>query len=563
MIRNSIFTAIFVLAGCIVLGQTASTKKPKLVVGIVVDQMRFDQLNKYENKFTDGGFKRLQREGYNFKNTTYNYIPTFTAPGHASIFTGTMPAYHGIIGNSWYDRTLKRVRGNVEDTTVVVVGSQMANTRGASPRNLLTTTISDELRMGSNFRSKVVSVSLKDRGAILPGGHTANAAYWLDVDTSPGYFVSSGYYMQELPKWVTAFNKQDKANQYLNKTWSTLFPIAEYVESDADNNTYEPSLGGKPTPTFPYDFKAMREKYRERGTEYQLLLVSPDGNTILNEFAQQAITNEKLGSDEVTDMITISFSVTDVIGHTFGPQAVEMQDIYFRLDKEIENLLNFLDQQVGQGQYVLFLTSDHGVMPVASYLENYKLPSGIARVKRYTYALENYLNTKYGTQPWIEYYAEDQIYLNRTLISDRKLDLNTLQQEIADFLMGLEGIHSALTAHNLQNFDYGKGLNDLLQNGFLSRRSGDILLTYDPGVVQNANSDLPISRVKGTTHGTGYGYDRHVPMLWFGAGIPKGSSVRNVSTTDIAPSLAMFLDLQLPSGSIGQPLEEIFPPSRK
>ncbi|MGB5371661.1 MAG: alkaline phosphatase family protein, partial [Flavobacteriaceae bacterium] len=383
------------------------------------------------------------------------------------------------------------------------------------------------------------------------------------VDTSPGYFVSSGYYMQELPNWVTAFNQQDKANQYLNKTWSTLFPIADYVESEADNNAYEPSLGGKPTPTFPYDFKAMREKYTESGTEYQLLLVSPDGNTILNEFAQQAITNEKLGADEVTDMINISFSVTDVVGHTFGPQAVEMQDIYLRLDKEVENLLNFLDQQVGQGQYVLFLTSDHGVMPVASYLENNKLPSGIARVKRYTYALANYLNNKYGTQPWIEYYAEDQIYLNRTVISDRKLDLNTVQQEIADFLMGLEGIHSALTAHNLQNFDYGKGLNDLLQNGFLPRRSGDILLTYDPGLVQNANSDLPISRVKGTTHGTGYGYDRHVPMLWFGAGIPKGSSVRNVSTTDIAPSLAMFLDLQLPSGSIGQPLEEIFPPSRK
>ncbi len=240
-----------------------------------------------------------------------------------------------------------------------------------------------------------------------------------------------------------------------------------------------------------------------------------------------------------------------------------MQDIYLRLDKEVENLLNFLDQQVGQGEYVLFLTSDHGVMPVASYLENNKLPSGVARVKRYTYALENYLNTKYGTQPWIEYYAEDQIYLNRALISDRKLDLNTIQQEIADFLMGLEGIRSALTAHNLQNFDYVKGLNDYLQNGFVPRRSGDILLTYDPGVVQNANSDLPISRVKGTTHGTGYGYDRQVPMLWFGAGIPKGSSVRNVSTTDIAPSLAMFLDLQLPSGSVGQPLEEIFPPSRK
>jgi predicted AlkP superfamily pyrophosphatase or phosphodiesterase len=563
MIRNSIFTALFVLTGYFVWGQTVSTKKPKLVVGIVIDQMRFDQLKKYENKFSEGGFKRLQREGFSFKNTTFDYIPTFTAPGHASIYTGTVPAYHGIVGNSWYDRKQKRVRGNVEDTTVTIVGSQVANPYGASPKNLMTTTISDELRQGSNFRSKVISVSLKDRGAILPGGHTANGAYWVDVDTSPGYFVSSTYYMDDLPQWVKTFNKQEKANAFLNTTWNTLFPVADYVESDPDDNVYEPALGGKPSPTFPYDFKTMREKYKERGTEYQLLLVSPAGNTLITEFATQAIANENLGMGTATDMINISYSVTDVVGHTFGPQSVEIQDIYLRLDKEIERLLNYLDQKVGLGQYILFLTSDHGVVPVAAYLKAHKLPAGVVRVKRYTLAIESYLNTKYGNKPWIEHYDEDQIYLNRSVISESKLELNGVQQELADFLVGLEGIQSALTAHHLQNFDYSKGLNNKLQNGFDPQRSGDILLTYDPGSVQNANPDLPISRVKGTTHGTGYGYDSHVPMLWFGAGIPQGVSVRPVAPTDIAPSLAMFLDLQLPSGSVGQPLEEIFPPSRK
>lgn len=563
MNRNGIITALFIFAGIVLFGQTGTPKKPKLVVGIVVDQMRFDQLNKYESKFSEGGFKRLQREGFNFKNTTYNYIPTFTAPGHASIYTGSMPSYHGIIGNSWYDRKQKRVRGNVEDTTVTVVGSQVVNRYGASPKNLMTTTISDELRLGSNFRSKVISVSLKDRGAILPGGHTANGVYWVDVDTSPGYFVSSTYYMDDLPQWVKTFNQQEKANAFLNTTWNTLHPVADYIESDSDDNVYEPALGGKPTPSFPYDFKSMREKYKERGTEYQLLLVSPAGNTLLTEFATQAIANENLGMGADTDMISISYSVTDVVGHTFGPQSVELQDIYLRLDKEIERLLNYLDQKLGLGQYVLFLTSDHGVVPVAAYLQEHKLPSGVARVKRYTFAIESYLNTKYGNKPWIEYYDEDQIYLNRSVIAESKLDLNDIQQELADFLVGLDGIHSALTAHNLQNFDYTKGLNNMLQNGFNPQRSGDVLLSYDPGVVQNANPDLPISRVKGTTHGTGYGYDRHVPMLWFGAGIPHGVSVRNVATTDIAPSLAMFLDLQLPSGSMGQPLEEIFPPSRK
>ncbi len=552
------FFAFLPYSGQLLMGQAGNTPKPKLVVGIIVDQMRFDQLYKYEDKFSEGGFKRLLREGFNFKNTTFNYVPTYTAPGHASIYTGTTPSYHGIIGNLWYDRKNGQLRGNVADTTETIVGSKTANSLGASPRNLLTTTISDELRLASNSRSRVLSVSLKDRGAILPGGHTASAAYWFDWESSPGYFVTSTYYMDEVPAWVSSFNKQEKSGAFLDTTWNTLYPIAEYTESSPDDNTYEPSLGGKPKPTFPYNFKEMRVKYREITSEYQLLLVSPVGNTLLTEFAIEAIKNENLGKDAEVDLLNISYSVTDVVGHTFGPQSVELADVYLRLDRDLETLLNFLDTSVGKEAYLLFLTSDHGVLPVASFLDQMHLPAGVARIKRYRESLNSYLNSLYGNQPWISYFEEDQIYLNWDLIRERKLNLATVQQQVAEFMSGQDGVHSVLTAHELQTESYSNGLRALLQNGYLAGRSGDVFLTFHPGIVLNANSEIDIAQVKGTTHGTGYSYDRHVPLLWMGTGIPKGESVRPVSPIDISPSLAMFLDLQLPSGSVGEPLKEIF-----
>lgn len=538
--------------------QTDELNKPKLVVGIVVDQMRFDHLYKYQEKYGDGGFKRLMKEGFNFKNAHYNYIPTVTASGHASIYTGTTPSVHGIIGNSWFNRYGEIDVGNVEDTTEIIIGSTKENRKGVSPRNLLSTTISDQLRLGNNFISKVISVSLKDRGAILPGGHTANAAYWHDWQTSPGYFVSSSFYMDSLPDWVTAFNKYEKSSKYLDDIWNTLYPIESYTESDVDDNPYERTLRGKSSPTFPYDFNELRKTYRELGAEYQMLWISPKGNTILTDFAIEAIEHENLGGDNKTDLINISYSVPDVIGHTFGPQSVELEDIYLRLDKDIEHLLNYLDKIIGKEDYLLFLTSDHGAIPAASYLNQHKLPTGIARVKQYNDSLSNYLNTKYGMNSLIQNFDGESIYLNRDLITESGLQLRLIQQEVADFLIELEGISIALTAFQLQNSEYTMGTKAQIQKGYHPKRSGDILLAFNPGFIQNSNSEIDISEVKGTTHGSGYAYDTHVPMLWHGWRIPKGESVRKVSITDIAPSLAMLLHLQLPSGSTGIPLEELF-----
>ncbi len=538
--------------------QTNEEHMPKLVVGIVVDQMRFDQLHRYEHRYSERGFKRLLEHGFSFKNTHYNYIPTVTAAGHAAVYTGTTPSVNGIIGNSWYDRGKKAEVENVEDHSEIIIGSKKTDTVGRSPKNLLTTTIADQLRVDSNFRSKVISVSFKDRGAILPGGHTANGAYWYDWKSSPGYFVSSSYYMKELPAWVNKFNELGKVDQYLDSVWNPLYPIESYTLSAPDDNAYERVLRGKETPTFPYDFKEMRKVYRELNAEYNIFWISPWGNTLLTEFAIAAIENEGLGKGKHTDLLNIGYSVTDVVGHTFGPQSVEMEDIYLRLDKDIEKLLDYLDKKVGKDAYVLFLTSDHGAIPVSSFLSDHKLPSEIARLNQYETQLKEFLLAKTGIDSLLEKFDYEQVYLNRDHIKERGLDLIEIQRTAAYFLSNLKGVDHALSAYDLQTSAYNEGIRSKMQKGYHKNRSGDISISFKSGFVGSDDPELSISQVKGTTHGSGWSYDSHVPLVWFGKNIPTGNSARSVAITSIAPTLALLLNLQLPSGSSTEACEELF-----
>ncbi len=531
---------------------------PKLVVGVIIDQMRADYLYKYQERYGEDGFKRLLRDGYNFKNTHVNYIPSETAPGHASIYTGTTPSYHGIIGNSWFNRNTKSFIGNVQDDQEKIIGSVMENPYGTSPRNLLAATITDELKKRSNFQSKVISISIKDRGAILPGGKSADGVYWHDWESSPGYFVSSSYYMEAVPNWVTKFNKQEKSDTYLNETWNTLYPIETYTMSAADDNTYEPSLGGKSSPTFPYDFKTLREKYRENGTEFQLLWISPKGNTLLTEFAITAIQEEQLGKDEHTDFLNVSYSVPDVIGHTFGPQSVEMEDIYLRLDKDIATLFKALDTDIGKENYILFLTSDHGAIENVSFLKDKQQDAAIARITNDGRKLEAFLDSKYGNASWVTSVHGNNLYLNKTTIDEKNLLFPIIQKEAAIFLMTFAEVSLALTADDLQTQVYEEGIRKTIQNGYHVQRSGDILISYTPGTIIHPNSNIDVADVKGTVHGSGYSYDTQVPMIWIGKGIPKGESVRQVHPIDIAPSLSMLLNIPLPSSSQGKPLSELF-----
>ena len=554
MYRNLLVFAALV---CSLGPLTAQNQRPKLVVGIVVDQMRYDFLYRYSDHYGEDGFKRLLREGFSYDSTNYNYIPTVTAAGHASIYTGTTPSHHGIIGNSWFDRTLRTSVSNVGDSKVHLVGSVFPNPNGKSPAYLLSKTITDQIRDKMGPESKIISVSLKDRGAILPGGHSANAAYWHDYETSPGYFVTSSFYRDSLPDWVVDFNSEGWSENYMGQVWNTLLPLEEYDESAPDDNGHESLMRGKQAPVFPYDLAAIRDTYAANEPYLNVLWVTPFGNTLLKDFAIRALRAEQLGKDDITDALCISFSSTDAAGHTFGPQSVEVQDMYLRLDRDIAELLQVLDQEVGKGEYLLFLTSDHGAQPVVSYAVAQGLPAGLAVIPRFEHSLNFTLSLKYGAFNWIESFGTEEIYLDHALIAEQGVSLPEMQQAVADFMKEQPGVRYALTATELREKKFDSGLPAMVQNGFYPDRSGDVMLVYEPGYVATYDFRTPITKVRGTQHGSGYEWDTHVPLLWFGAGVPHGASDRQVHPIDIAPTLAAMLNLQMPNGTLGEPLPEI------
>ncbi|MDG1571261.1 alkaline phosphatase family protein [Robiginitalea sp. M366] len=538
-------------------GLLSAQEPPRLVVGIVIDQMRYDYLNRYADHYGEGGFKRLLREGYNFRNNQYDYTPTVTAPGHASIYTGTTPAVHGIIGNTWYDRQQRRMVSNVEDSTARLVGSVVENPYGLSSAQLLSPTLADALEAATGSRGRTISLSLKDRGAIQPGGQAPDAVYWYDWETSPGYFVSSSRYMKSLPAWVSRFNTLGKSDAYLDAGWEPMKPLTAYTESQPDDSPYETAIGGKQTPTFPYDFGAIKEAYLNRPGYYQFLMGIPAGNTLLREFAEEAIMAERLGKDKVTDLICISFSVPDVAGHTYGTESVEFEDIYLRLDRELAALLNTLDQKVGVGRYLLFLTSDHGALPPVSFLHDQGEPAGLAQAAKYRQDLQFYLARKYTAQDWILHFGEDQVYLNHEIMAEKGIPLEVFQQDVADFLSQQPYVELALTATELQRDSVWEGLAAKMRAGFLPGRSGDVLLAYAPGVQATLDYRLRLETVKGSVHGSGHDYDSHVPLIWFGAGIPHGESDREVHPRDIAPTVARILRIPPPADHTGRVLMEI------
>ena len=526
-------------------------EKPALVVGIVIDQMRFDYLYRYYKKYGEKGFKRMLTNGLVCKNTHYNYVPTATGPGHASIYTGTTPSYHGIVGNEWYERGLQKEVYCVEDEKVQTVGSKNNNGR-FSPKRLRTTTITDELRINSNWQSKVISISIKNRGAVLPGGFTANSAYWYDEAT--GNMISSTHYMQELPKWVSKFNDKKLPDHYLNQTWTTLLPVSEYTESYKDDNHYEAVLPGKEKPVFPYNLKEMRKETADNG--YELLRATPFGNSLLTELAIGTLKNEDLGKDQHTDFLAISYSSTDIIGHAFGPHSVEIEDTYLRLDQELEKLFETLDNQIGKDNYLVFLTADHAAVNVPQYLKDHKVEAGYFAKKSFEDSLEHFLNKKYGSGKWVLNLDNSHIYLNKMLIREQGLVLANVQQKVADFCLTLDGIEQVYTASDLLQNNYQDGIASLLQNGFSQKRSGDVILVLRPHW-------LPVKEVseyskRGTSHGSAYAYDTHVPLIWYGWKIPTKILHRPISITDIAPTISQLLNLQMPASFTGTPIQELF-----
>ena len=519
---------------------TQTNDNPKLVVGIVVDQMRYDYLTRFYNKFSDGGFKRLINEGFNCKNNHYNYVPTYTGPGHTSIYTGTTPKYHGIIGNNWYDKVTKETVYCAGDTTVQSVGT-LSKAGQMSPHRMVSTTFADENRLFTQLKGKTIGISVKDRGAILPAGHTANAAYWFN-GRDEGSFISSTYYMNDLPEWVTDFNESNAAESYL-KVWNTLYDIETYTESGADLNDYENGFRGKETATFPYDLNVLKtDNYG-----FDILKSTPYGNSIVADFALAAIDGEQLGQDNITDVLTVSFSSTDYVGHNFGVNSKEVEDTYIRLDKDLERLLNVLDEKIGKGNYTLFLTSDHGAVDVPAYLQSVKIPSGYFDSTTFRDSIETFLNKRFQTSDLIENISNNQIFLNRERIRLLGLNLVEIQEALVNELITFENIYKVYTATTMQTSSFTTGVEELLQNGYNQKRSGDVIMVYDPAVISYGK--------KGSTHGSALNYDTHVPLLFFGKGIKKGSTLTKTVITDIAPTMSALLGISFPNAATGKPLE--------
>lgn len=370
MWKTSLFSALIAVF-CILPSintNAQSENRPKLVVGLVIDQMRWDYLYRYQDLYGEGGFNRLKTEGFNCQNTFIPYIPTYTAAGHTSIYSGSVPAIHGIMGNNWYARKEGKAVYCTDDSTVSTVGSS-TKAGEMSPNRLLVTTIGDELHLADNFRGKVIAVSIKDRASILPGGHTANAAYW--IDEKNGNWISSTYYMNALPDWVNNVNGSGELDKLISQPWNLLLPREKYWASTGDSMIFESPMHGEKLAIFPHIISATSPK------RYSSFKSTPSGVTYSFNFAKEAIRGENLGKNGVTDFLALSISSTDYAGHAFGPNSLEVEDMYLRLDREIEGFLNYLDVAIGKGQYLLFLSADHGASHVPAFNLLHKIPAGI------------------------------------------------------------------------------------------------------------------------------------------------------------------------------------------
>ena len=541
-------------------------ERPKLVVGIIVDQMRYDYLYRYWDKFGSGGFRRLLGEGFSYESCHYNYVPTYTGPGHTSVYTGTTPANHGIVGNNWFERETGRSTYVTDDKTVQAVGGSAAAGQ-MSPRHNLATTITDELRLATNFQSKTIGVCIKDRGSILPAGHAASAAYW--YDGTNGAFITSTFYTPTLPEWVDKFNAAGHAAQYLSQPWNTLLPIGEYTESTPDDVPWESAFRGEEKPVFPHDLpqlsatlpaavqadkKASGEKPSGAPTRnLDLIRSTPFGNSLTADFALETLRAEQLGQRGVTDFLALSFSSTDYVGHQFGTTAIETEDTYLRLDRDLARLLDALDKQVGKGQALVFLSADHAADQAAGFLEAHQLPGGGLNTGGLRDTVQRRLVRRHGEGKWLLDFANQQVYLNRALLTQKKLELAVVQNEVAEILRQQPHIAQAISATDLQRHAWPTGLGMYQANGFYAPRSGDVLFVMSPGWLEAYS--YPV--VKGTTHGASWAYDTHVPLLFWGWHVRHGESNLEVKIVDIAPTLARYLHIQEPSGCTGVPLTEV------
>ena len=502
MKRTILSLILLALQAATLLAQPQFGQQPKLVVGIVVDQMRWDYLSRYYDQFTADGFRRLIDGGFSCDNCLINYFPTVTAIGHTSVYTGTTPAFHGICGNNFYIDGRKTYC--TADTTVSVVGTDNMKKGQMSPRNMLSSTIGDQLRLHTDFGSKVVGISYKDRAAILPAGHAANAAHWLD--TKNLQFITSTYYMAELPEWAKLENRRLKQNRDVQKAGEDIG-------------------------------------------------LSPLCGTITTDMAIAALRGEHLGKGKHTDMLCVSYSQTDVIGHRYSPRSEQTDQAYLQLDRDLGRLLRALDAQVGRGQYLLFLTADHGGAHNWKFMQDHKLPAGPWEDPGVKNSVEAYIAKKLGnTRPVIMAELDYRYYLDRDAIAAQGLDYERVKAVAIECLRQTPHVSFVVDFERAAQQSLPPFIRDRALMGYHYRRSGDILVVPDPGYYSYGRWSSPI----GTTHGEWNPYDAHIPLLFFGWNVSHGATSREVHINDIAPTVCQMLHIQQPNACSGEAIVEVF-----
>ncbi len=499
--------------------------RPKLVIVIVIDQFRYDYLERFRPEFVEGGFNMLLNGGADFINCRYDDASTVTCAGHATLFTGAYPNMNGIIENEWYDPGLHRPVYCASDLETKLVGGEGA---GASPRNLMGSTIGDELRMASDFKSKVVAISLKDRSAVMPGGHTANAAYWYDAPQ--GHFVTSTYYMQQLPGWVKEFNQRSHAAAYCGKNWQSL----------PDN------------PIAPRKMlKSFRAQSGERCPDTRFLNWldrTPYMTEIELQFAESAIQNEHLGAGPHTDLLAISISENDYIGHAFGPYSVQVADVTLRTDRYLASFFKDINRMVGLNNVWIALSADHGVAPNPDFIKAHHLGLGNLPAANIRDEVERELSQAFGQDQWIESADKFYIYLNHQTLMRHHVSESEAQQVAARAAASVEGVRAAFTRAQLLTGQLpDSSLARKASHSFNSLRGGDVFVIVDPFTVIGPAGIH-------TNHGTPWNYDAQVPLIFWGSAFNPGVYSIPSQPIDLASTLAAALHLTQPSGAQGKPL---------
>ena len=536
MKRSPFLTLLIILVTSSAFSQPL--QRPKLVVGIVVDQMRPDYLDRFHDRFGTGGFRRLLREGFECSNTFIPYTPTVTAAGHTSIYTGSVPALHGIMGNSWYDPQTKKSVYCADDLSVRAVGSNSSQGQ-MSPRNLWASTITDELRLATNFRNKTIAIAMKDRGAIFPGGHTSNGTFWFDNAT--GGWISSTFYMNELPQWLQRFNEKRLADAYMARPWELLRPANTYVQSTPDSNGYETKLLGEDI-SFPHQVTTGSNRY-------EAFRYTPMGNSYTFDMARAAIEGEQLGTRGITDFLALSFSSTDLAGHSFGPNSMEVEDMYLRFDLDLAAFLSYLDTRVGKGQYLVFLTSDHAVAHNTGFLRDHKIATGAFESGKLRNLLNDTLEKRFGQRQLVETVINYQVFFNDSIIQKHRLSFSEIKEFTRAFMVRLPGVSHVLDLAQLSNETLPERVKMMVANGYNQRLSGDLQYLLQPGWSEGWRT--------GASHSLWNNYDARIPLLWYGWGVKKGRTTREVYMTDIAVTLAALLRVQMPNAAIGHSIPEV------